>query len=108
MKEEDTELLANILNASVEDPDKQALRLQLTDNQPIGFAATQKKLQPDCWLIFGLSPKRVGLYIEAPDLQAVPFKDTQLIFAPRLSELQRDKNKKRQLWTSIKTALEPS
>lgn len=108
LKEGDLELLENILKASVEDPETQALRIQSTDNQPIGFANIQKKVQAECWLVFGLTPRQTGLFLEVQDLQAVPFKDTQLIFAPKLSMLQSNKEQKRQLWSSLKTALETS
>ena len=53
-------------------------------------------------LLFGPGPSDIGLPINFPRFQLQQFNKRNYLHAPTLSELERDKEQKKQLWISLK------
>ena len=53
-------------------------------------------------LLFGLEPPAIGLPIQFPQFQLQPFNKRTYLHAPALSEMEKDKELKKQLWNSLK------
>ena len=52
-------------------------------------------------LLFGLDPEAIGMPVNFPQFQLQPFNQRNYLHAPTLSELESDKELKKQLWTSL-------
>ena len=60
-------------------------------------------LQSKTVLLFGVDPLAFGLPINFPHFQLQTFHLHTYLYAPKLEEIEQDKNIKAQLWTALKT-----
>jgi hypothetical protein len=60
-------------------------------------------LDPARVLLFGIGPLQIGLPLDFPQFQLQQFNGRTYLHAPSLQELENDKEKKKQLWNSLKT-----
>jgi hypothetical protein len=86
-----------------------ACKLNLADIVIVNFhsadeTALQELLVGDTRnvLLFGVAPLSIGLPINFPHYQVQPFSQRTYLHAPSLSEVEKDKNLKMQLWNGLK------
>jgi len=61
------------------------------------------ELNPGVVLLFGVGTEEIELPVRFPQFQKQQVKNTTYLAAPRLEEIQKDKELKKQLWGCLKT-----
>jgi hypothetical protein len=86
-----------------------ACKLSMGDVAIINFQKTDNSELPDLIdqesktvLLLGIGPAAIGLPINFPPFQLQSFNKRVYLHAPSLSEIEKDKKLKKQLWDSLK------
>ncbi|HRP56636.1 hypothetical protein [Agriterribacter sp.] len=59
--------------------------------------------QPRIQLLFGVSPREIGLPIHFPHFQVQPYNNVVYLCAPDLNSIEEDKSLKTRLWAGLKS-----
>jgi hypothetical protein len=59
--------------------------------------------RPRIKLLFGVSPREIGLPIHFPQFQVQPYNNVIYLCAPDLNSIEEDKSLKTRLWTGLKS-----
>jgi hypothetical protein len=94
--------LAKVLAAANLNLEKDTLFAEIPASEPLHFSADLKQKQPERVLVFGLPPAQLGLTIEIQLYRPTAFYGIEWLFADTLSALEPDKNRKSQLWSTLK------
>jgi hypothetical protein len=95
------DFLLKVLAAAQVNLEQDTLLVEISNNQSIAIAPALKEKQVAIILVFGLSPRQVGLYADIPLYEPCFFYNTTWLFADALSELEPDKNLKGLLWRAL-------
>jgi hypothetical protein len=105
-KQDGSELafLQKVIGAAQLDIERDTLLAQWQAGQlpPSLFPLIRLK-QPSVVLVFGWSPKDLGIQADFTRYQPVEFAGTTFLWADALHQLEPDRNLKGQLWTALKT-----
>lgn len=99
---ETLDFLKKILLAAGLDLDRDTGFAQVSETEEISFLPFFKIKQPVSVLVFGLSPKQLGLNAQIPLYQPTPFYGATFLFSEKLSLLEPDKTRKTNLWQALK------
>lgn len=99
--EEALNLLQNILNAIGLDMKKHSFRIVTTSQDQLRFVSLQKKLDFDKVLVFGCTPKDLGLHLRWANYQRYSLCEYDFLFADPLDALQEQVPLKKKLWSAI-------
>lgn len=94
--------LAKVLAAANLNLAQDTLLAALPVQESCAIAPDLTQHKPKFVLVFGFSPKHLGLSAQVEPYQPTSFYGCTWLFADRLSVLEPDKNKKTQLWTALK------
>lgn len=95
--------LRKIFAAAQINLEQDALLASVPPGTPLSILPTLKAKQPAQVLVFGLSPKMLGLTLNVPVYQPFDFYGATFLFAEKLSLLEPDKARKAQLWRALQT-----
>jgi hypothetical protein len=101
LSDEELQFLTNILGAC---------RLSLADvaivnNYSLSLAQLQAaidSLEPQIFILFGVTPEELDLPILFPPFQVQSFNKRTYLSGPSLAQLEQDKTQKQKLWMSLK------
>jgi len=87
-----------------------ACKLSLSDtalvnahnNKEINYKTLLEKFKPETILFFGIEPAALEFPLQFPHYQLQQYNNQTYLSAPALHELSADKQKKMQLWASLK------
>lgn len=98
--DEGLQLLTNMLTAC---------KLSLADvaivnlhNQDFAYQQIVDQLKPRIGLLFEVEPSGFGLPMKFPYFQIQPYAGCSYVYAPSLSELEKDKTQRMNLWVTLK------
>ena len=94
--------LKKILAAAGLDLDTDALLVEVSSSDRVSFLPAVKDKHAGHILVFGLSPKQLGLHAEIPAFLPYPFYGATFLFADKLSVLEPDKTLKAKLWQALR------
>jgi hypothetical protein len=98
--------LAKILGAVGFDLSADALTVQLSEDQKIGFSKLAKAHAIRHVLCFGVQPPQMQLNFNAPPYHPFTVNEISFLFADQLSSIQANQNLKRPLWEGLKSMFE--
>ena len=99
---ESRQTLSQILNAikyNLED----SCMLALAEDQSISINSYVHQHDIKRVISFGVSPKDIGLQINANAYNLIEMEELKLVFSHKISDLNADKQKKIKLWNTIQT-----
>lgn len=80
-----------------------ALLAAVPTDTPMSILPALREKQPAQVLVFGLSPKTLGLTLNVPFYQPFAFYGATFLFAEKISLLEPDKTRKAHLWRALQT-----
>lgn len=98
---EQVNFLKKVLLAAGLNLENDTLLAKLEAGEQLPVLPLVKIKQAECILVFGCTPNQLGLNLECPLYQLVDFYDTRLLFANKISILEPDTGRKRQLWQAL-------
>lgn len=69
----------------------------------LDYNSVNTTAHPVVTLLFGVSPQEIGLPLQFPHFQVQRYNHVTYTWAPDLDSVEKDKQIKTQLWTSLKT-----
>jgi hypothetical protein len=98
---ENINFLSKILTAAGLNLEQDTMFAELDPDPKTSFLPLVKEKQAECILVFGITPKQLGLNINCPLYQPFDFYGTTFLFADSLSRLEPDKTLKAKLWQAL-------
>ena len=95
------DFLEKILTAAGLKLEKDTLFVQLSETETSSILPVLKDKQAESVLVFGISPKQLGIQAQIPLYQNTPFYGANFLWADKLSALQSDKALKAKLWQAL-------
>lgn len=96
------DFLKKVLLAAGLDLDRDTSFAEVPETEEMSFLPMFKLKQPASVLVFGLSPKQLGLNAQIPLYQPTPFYGATFLFSEKRSVLEPDKTRKTNLWQALK------
>ena len=93
--------LKKILSAVKVDMDKQVLQIFPNNTEPTNLEPLFKQSMPAKVLLFGVLPSTIGLNLNLTLYEVTSFRNLEILWAEKLSDIENNQDKKRQLWTSL-------
>ena len=100
-QEELDTFLANILTATKLDLSKDVCLLKTTVETSFSFSRLKTKVPIEKVIIFGISPKIMGINLDLKLYVPMVFQSCIFLLADKLTLIQSDVNKKRELWACL-------
>lgn len=101
-KEENLNLLANILKAIQFDLQEDVLLIGITNNQSFKLIDLRKQKDINTVLLFGVSATQLGLNWQFPAYTFIQQMDCQFLISHPLNDIATQKTYKMHLWQSLK------
>lgn len=101
LSDDDLNFLVDILNACRLSLADIAL-LNVVKNKDQAYESLLENFRPEIIIFFGVEPASLGFPLQFPHYQVQQYSNQAYLSAPPLSELAADKEKKKQLWLSLK------
>ncbi len=98
---EHTNFLNKVLLAAGLNLEKDTLLAALEAGEQLPVLPLAKTKQAESILVFGFTPKQLGLNLDCPLYQPVNFYGVRFLFADNVSILEPDNGRKRQLWQAL-------
>jgi hypothetical protein len=93
--------LTNILAAAKLDLSKDVCILKTTTETAFSFIRLKTKVPIEKVIIFGISPKNIGINLDLKLYKPMVFQNSIFLLADKLTLIHSDVNKKRELWNCL-------
>ena len=97
----DPGFLPKILQAIKLDQERDTWSLHINPGEQISFNHLPERSNLKTVLVFGASPKQLGLQFQVSFYQARKISDLQFLFAPELSIISNSQGDKKELWRAL-------
>jgi DNA polymerase III psi subunit len=94
--------LTKILLAAGLDLEQDTLLVEIPEYDQTSFLPAAKEKQPASILVFGASPKQLGINAQIQFYQPTLFYGINFLFSEKLSTLEPDKTRKANLWQALR------
>ncbi|MEM1219880.1 MAG: hypothetical protein AAGH79_13260 [Bacteroidota bacterium] len=97
----DPSFLPKILQAIKLEQEQDTWSLPIVATEQISFNHVPDRSVLKTVLVFGASPKQLGLQFQIPHYQARKISDLEFLFAPELSVISNSQEDKKKLWRAL-------